>query len=271
MISIITTCFNSEEFILSCAESILGQTFKDFEWIVVDDGSSDHTLNEFRKISDPRVRLICLGHVGRGKALNTALHLSRGSLIAIQDVDDLSHPDRLLIQRKIMEQHPEIEVLGTEAMLIGEGQNDFSSGSVLPASEKDYKIIDVTQALAYYNPLPHSGLMIRRQTLLNVTGYNENRNNLYDLDLYVRLIERKIRLHRLAQPLIAKRIHPHQWFEKRNRLAYIWESLILEWRAIRTLHLNPLFYLALPALMTYRFFPQNFRIGMRKILASRAL
>ena len=268
MISMITTSFNSEPFIPSCVQSILRQTYGDFEWIIVDDGSSDLTRDKIKKLTDPRIHLISAPRIGRGKALNIALRESQGSLVAIQDADDLSHPHRLSIQREVMERHPEIEVLGAEAILIGD-KRDSPPWDHVSLNEALPEIRDVTAALAYYNPLPHSGLMIRRQTLLNVNGYNEQRKNLYDLDLYVRLLERGCRFYRLSMPLLAKRIHPHQFFEKRDRLAYIWEGFLLEGKAIRCLHLNPLFYLALPVLMSYRCFPHNLRMGVRKVFTTR--
>ncbi|MFO7906471.1 MAG: glycosyltransferase family A protein [Pirellulaceae bacterium] len=102
-VSVIVPAHNDEPYIGQCIESILGQTFEDFELIVVNDGSTDNTpsIIEEYAAKDPRVRVIHTGQKsGRGAARNTGIEAARAELIAFQDADDLSVPDRLEIQKR---------------------------------------------------------------------------------------------------------------------------------------------------------------------------
>lgn len=95
-LSVITPIYNGETFISRCYNNLLTQTHDDWEWVVVDDGSIDATVNEVRKIADPRVRLVTYQkNMGRGYARSRALEECRGEWMVIWDVDDLHFPDRL--------------------------------------------------------------------------------------------------------------------------------------------------------------------------------
>ena len=119
-LSVITTIYNAERYIEESIRSILQQTHSDFEYVVVDDGSNDGTLARLENLNDPRLRVILGGRIGRSRALNLAWQSSKGTLIAIQDADDLAFPDRLEVQLQIMKQEPHIAVLAASQILINE-------------------------------------------------------------------------------------------------------------------------------------------------------
>ncbi len=113
-ISVLMPVFNSEDFIRGAVDSILNQTFKDFELLVIDDGSTDNTWKIINSFSDTRlVKLKNPKNKGIVCSLNKALKLARGKYIARMDSDDISVADRLEKQYKFMENHPEIDVCGS--------------------------------------------------------------------------------------------------------------------------------------------------------------
>lgn len=265
LISIITTTYNADQFIGSTISSILAQDYTNFEHIIVDDGSSDHTIQKIRSINDPRIRCIEAGRVGRGKALNIAFHESRGDFIAIQDADDLSHPDRLRIEVKCLKKNEYISLLGTGEIIISSDENVVWKEAHLQNGMID-NVDDVSKYLVYYNPISHTSVIMRRKALEAVGGYNESRKNLFDWDLYIRLAASGHRIARLPVPLIAKRRHPNQFFESKRRLNYVYSSLRLQIQAIFLLGKSMLSVLSLPVLFVYRLLPGNIRMAARRRL-----
>ena len=100
LVSIITAVYNDEKFIKKSVESILNQSFSEFEYIIVDDGSTDNTLDILKEIEkvDKRVIVLTQKNQGAAAARNLAIHSAKGKYVAIQDSDDLSSPDRIKTQ-----------------------------------------------------------------------------------------------------------------------------------------------------------------------------
>ncbi len=120
-VSVVMAVHNGEKYLRQAVESILAQTFMDFEFIIVNDGSNDSTdsiLGEFAS-RDKRIIIVQNGkNIGLTRSLNRGLELAHGQLIARMDVDDISFPQRLEAQVDFMESHPEIGILGTAACVI---------------------------------------------------------------------------------------------------------------------------------------------------------
>jgi glycosyltransferase involved in cell wall biosynthesis len=110
---VVLPVYNQERFITQAIESMLAQTFTDFELIVVDDGSTDRTVEMLRRFDDSRIRCITAPHRGFIKSLVRGYEEARGSWIARMDSDDLSHPARLARQMEFLEAHPECAFVGT--------------------------------------------------------------------------------------------------------------------------------------------------------------
>ena len=108
-ISIVMPMYNSANYIQNSIQSILSQTFRDFELLIIDDGSVDNSIELVCKISDSRIKLHQNKHDFIG-SLNLGLNLSGGKYIARMDSDDIMHPDRLKIQYAFMEENPEIDI-----------------------------------------------------------------------------------------------------------------------------------------------------------------
>jgi glycosyltransferase involved in cell wall biosynthesis len=100
--------YNGERFLREAVESILNQTFEDFEFIIINDGSTDRTGEILNSYKDERLKIFNQPNRGLTKSLNRALKLSQGKYIARQDADDISEPNRLEVQVTYLEFHPEV-------------------------------------------------------------------------------------------------------------------------------------------------------------------
>jgi teichuronic acid biosynthesis glycosyltransferase TuaG len=288
MISVVITAYNAERFIRDAVRSILGQTHADLECLVIDDGSTDGTLRTVREgVADPRLRVIEAGRIGRGRALNLGLRESRGRYIAIQDADDLSHPRRLEIELMALKQGGAgcgaVGTRGLSLMILAERATTVTAAPGWPAlaapsstatggiGDVPLALQDVSGSVVYYNPLAHSSLLLRREALDAVGGYDESRTSQYDYDLLIRLVAAGYRLVLIPTVLHAHRIHPGQFFEQNERPRYVRAAYELQRAARRTLgrswFLEPVFL----GLYGYRLLPLRFRMAWRRVLQNRRL
>src|SRR5689334_11102780 len=119
-VTVVTPVYNGAAFLREAIDSILQQTFTDFEYLIIDDGSTDATPDLLREAArvDGRIRVVTREAAGVAVARNTGLSLARADLIAHQDADDLSLPDRLARQVAFLDAHPEVVMVGTFARVI---------------------------------------------------------------------------------------------------------------------------------------------------------
>lgn len=261
--TVVTTAFNAEPFIGQAIRSVLAQCGGvAFEHVIVDDGSSDRTVDVVRAVGDERVRLLQPGRVGRGAALNLGVAAGHGPFVAILDADDVAHPDRLASEVAILNATP-------DAVLVGSGQRLFCDAALeeWPATE-GASAKPVNRVLPIFNPLSHSSILVRRAAFHQVNGYDQSRRSLFDWDLYVRLAARGGTLLKLSVPLVAKRIHANQFFEGRRTFAYAKDCLALQWQALERLGRTRWLAAAFPALMAYRLLPRPARMAARRAVAS---
>ena len=263
LISVITTCYNAGDYICETIESILAQDYPNIEYIIVDDGSTDNTISEIEKFSDIRIRLVKAGRIGRGKALNLALENCRGRYIAVQDADDISHPGRLRIELNVLRSKDGI-VGSDQVVFYGDQTPDWDC---YPESFDDLK--DVTDSLIYVNPLSHTSILFSKSLSNSVEGYDPARKNLFDWDFYIRAAEKKFRMYRISSLLVGKRTHRGQFFERHNRLAYIYGSFKLQLRAGKVLKKRYRAMVSSLFFFSYRLLPAKLRIGIRQLMNKR--
>jgi glycosyltransferase involved in cell wall biosynthesis len=203
-VSVLMSVYNGERFLRAAIQSILDQTFGDFEFIAVDDGSTDASpriLDEFAA-RDPRVKPIKLPHVGFTRALNTGLAAARGELLARMDGDDEALPQRFEIQVRYLREHPDVVLVGAQVMQIDQDGDPLAP---LPGLEAEHEKID--QALMQLGwPLVHPTVIMRTDDLRAVGGYPHKYPH-EDHDLFLRLAERG-RLANVPQTLLRYRRHP---------------------------------------------------------------
>ena len=118
MISILTSTYNNEQYIREFLESVLNQTYTDWELILIDDGSTDNTREIVKSYSDPRIRYIYKEHTNLPDSLNVGYDYCKGDYIARADADDIMMPDRLQFQWDFMESHPDIDMSATAAIYL---------------------------------------------------------------------------------------------------------------------------------------------------------
>ena len=180
LVSVIIPAYNAAPFIHEAIQSILDQTFQDFEIIVVDDASTDDTVDAIRSIRDPRLYLHRNpSNIGITATLNKLLHLARGKYIARMDADDISLPHRLMLQVNMMEQNPDLWACGGHFFQFYQTENLQQ----LPTGHDAIKA-----ALLFFCPLPHPFVMIRKSAFLeNDITYNESMYYAQDYELWHRI------------------------------------------------------------------------------------
>ena len=186
-ISVLMPVYNAERFLAEAVESILKQTFTEFEFIIIDDGSTDNSINILKNYSslDPRIKLITRENRGLIKTLNEGVDLARAKYIARMDADDISLPLRFEKQIEFLDEHPEHIAVGTLAELIDiDGDLIGSFGGL-----KTHEEIDGAHIKGIGGAIVHPSAMIRRTAMVKVGGYLECYQNAEDLDLWLRLAE----------------------------------------------------------------------------------
>lgn len=140
-VTVITTVYNCEKYITQSVESILNQTYRDFEYIIVNDGSDDNTSELIKKLSLTDDRIVFIDNkdnAGRVPSLNKSLEISRGKYIAIQDADDYSLPERLEKQIAFLEKNPEYVLVGSNIIVMDENEK-FISQPLRPINNPEAK------------------------------------------------------------------------------------------------------------------------------------
>ena len=182
-ISIIMAVYNEETYIKDSVKSILNQSFKNFELIIIDDGSIDGTTQIINSFNDSRIRLIKNEeNLGLTKSLNRGLKVAEGKYIARMDADDIALPDRLKVQFNYLEKELDVGVLGGQAIQF----YDDNFKKVLKHKVTSFKEIKAT--LFCNNPMIHSTIMIRKSILVenNIT-YDETMKASQDYEMWIRL------------------------------------------------------------------------------------
>src|SRR5512138_543084 len=166
-VSVVTTVYNGEPYADRAIPGILAQTFEDFEWIIVDDGSEDRTPDVLRELAsrDPRVRVFSPGRLGITGAANYGLTQARGEYIARQDFDDRSYPDRLRLQVEFLDAHPGVGVVGGHYMLVDENRGERYVR--MPPTEHSA----IVPALAKSIPFANTIVAFRRRVWAEAGGY----------------------------------------------------------------------------------------------------
>ena len=186
LVSVVLPVYNGAKDVKQSIDSMLAQTFTDFEIIVINDGSKDETAQVLNRISEPRIRILHQDNLGLANTLNRGISLSRGRYIARQDQDDLSSPTRLEKQLAFMEANPECALLGTRA--------EIWSGNTPSGRYHDHPTDDpsIRFELLFNNPFVHSSVILRKDAVLSAGGYttDKTRQPPEDYELWSRLSRR---------------------------------------------------------------------------------
>lgn len=200
-VSVVMPVYNGQAYLRPAIESVLGQTFDDFEFIIVDDGSADRTFEIAMSYDDSRIRVVRMpSNVGLPDALNRGLDLAAGRYIARMDGDDISMPERFAKQVAYMDEHPTVGVCGTWARDIDQ------SGRVVADRPRRLG----SQLDCYYwipSPVIHPSVMMRADLAKRLRYDRTVGAYVEDFDLWLRVVETGYRLHNLDEYLLLYRVH----------------------------------------------------------------
>ncbi|MDO4932832.1 MAG: glycosyltransferase [Prevotellaceae bacterium] len=205
IISVCLPVYNAGLYIEECIDSILMQSFEDFELLIGDDGSTDNSIDIIKRYSDPRIRLIEYPHDYIG-TLNSLIDESRGKYIARMDADDIMYPERLKEQFTYMESHHQVDVLGGDMTLFH--NRDDIGGNQTGILEGKVTLSDLINGCCIYHPTT----IIRKSALEHPVRMRYDSTMVYaeDYDLWTRLVAAGKVIHNTRDVAVRYRIHSTQ-------------------------------------------------------------
>ena len=206
IVSVVMSVFNGERFLREAIESILDQSFRDFEFIIIDDGSTDGSasmLDSYQR-SEPRMRVFHQENRGLIDSLNYSCGLTRGKYIARMDADDIAVKDRLMWQVDFMEKHPEVGVVGGAIEVIN------ATGKSLKTYRYPIENRQIRSGLFRGTSLLcHPAALMRKEAFVSVKGYRKVVVDAEDYDLWLKIADR-FQLANLKAVVLKYRRHPYQ-------------------------------------------------------------
>ena len=201
-VTVLIPVYNRKKYVAAAIESVLGQSFTDFELLLIDDGSTDGSVEIMRTYTtDPRVRLVCNEHnLGIPKTRNRGIDLARGEYVAMLDSDDWAYPRRLEKQVAFLDRHRDVAVVGAWVTEMDEKGRSLRRVKILPVSPGEL------QSRLLFRSCHHHSSIMARTAVLQEYRYCEQYAVCEDFDLFVR-IARKHKLGNLPKILVCRRAH----------------------------------------------------------------
>lgn len=261
-VSVILTIYNGEKYFDRAIPGILAQDFDDFEFVIVDDGSTDSTPELLAELSarDSRVKLLTGGRMGRRAALNYGIENAVGEYIAIQDIDDISYPERLSLQVDFLDKHPEVAVVGGYYQLIDENRDE----KYVRMPPLDHQAL--INAMCKYIPFAHTLVTMRKKAWQDVNGYPES-DNIIDLRMWIAIAEKGWKLANIAEIIGEHVVYQesffHNKFKYRDRQR---ELATVQASAVRKLNLAKWKYIYPCSRLIYPYIPDKIKRGIRRTL-----
>ncbi|MGH9148288.1 MAG: glycosyltransferase family 2 protein [Vicinamibacterales bacterium] len=223
-VTVLMPVYNGERYIAQAIESVLGQTHQAFEFLIIDDGSTDNTrriLAEYASL-DTRIRVVRHANVGQPATLNRGLSLARHDWVAIIDHDDAWLPRRLERQLPVLERVPDVRLVGTWAKEINAAGVEIGTRCTGPTSAEEFRAFD---AAGQRVPITHPSVLMHRPTVLALGGYDPRFGSAADTELWTR-VARVSAIVVVPEPLLFYRIHSQsmsfrRMFEQREMLRWI--------------------------------------------------
>lgn len=258
--------YNAELYIARAIESILNQTIKEFELIIIDDSSNDSTYQIAKKYAeiDKRIKL----HRNRknlqiAETLNKGIRLSESKYIARMDADDISHPERLRLQYEYLKKNKEVAVVGANMEIINE------TGEVVSKREYPTSNEELKEIMFLYSPFAHPVVMMKKKALKEFEGYDVDKVPCEDIDLWFK-IGSKYKFGSISRFLLKYTLVPQSnTSSKLKRLELLGFKVKLN--AVRKYNHNPSLYdliYNVGQFVTLWFMPARFRIWLYNYLRS---
>ena len=210
-VAVVMPVRNGRAYLANAVESILGQTYSGFRFIIVDDGSEDSSAAEIDAYAkkDNRIRLLRQAPGGVAKALNRGIGATDADLIVRMDADDIAVPERLETQLRYLDDNPEVSVVGSFVRIIGAG------GKVRKIKRFPVGSEQIKRRMMVKNPICHSSVVMRRMAYEKAGGYDERFLTAQDHDLWLRMSAREA-FANLPVPLLNYRDHGQQVTDRSN-------------------------------------------------------
>jgi glycosyltransferase involved in cell wall biosynthesis len=210
LVTVLMPVYNAERFLSEAIDSILNQTLTNFEFLIIDDGSSDSSLQIIRSYNDPRIRLIQNEkNMGISATLNKGINLASADLIARMDADDISYPERLQKQYDYLSSHPDCALLSTQARVVTEDKQP----EYIDNTNSDYFYYNLT----FSSPIFHPSVMYRKDAVQDVGMYTVPYSE--DFELFWHLT-RKYKLYNLPEVLLDYRNNSESLHQVNKKTEY---------------------------------------------------
>jgi glycosyltransferase involved in cell wall biosynthesis len=203
-ISVVMPVYNASQFLAEAVESILAQRFADFEFLAIDDGSTDESaeiLERYARV-DPRLRMVRRPHAGLPATLNVGCDLAQAKYIARMDADDIALPERFERQAEFLDRHPRVAILGTQLQQIRE------DGTPMAVSNHPLTHAEIAANMQKFCCIHHPTVMMRTEAMRALGGYRTAFQAAEDHDFWLRAAER-FELANLPEVLLLYRLHTH--------------------------------------------------------------
>jgi len=183
-VTVLMSVYNGEKYLREAVDSILAQTFRDFEFLIINDGSTDRTGEILKSYSDQRIKII--NHeknIGLTKSLNKGLRVAKGEYVARQDADDISMPERLDKEVAFLDTNKNVGLVGTDYFLINEKDKIIDKINCLTESK------DLKEKLLEGNQFAHGSIVFKKECIEKVGMYREEFKFAQDFDFVLRISE----------------------------------------------------------------------------------
>lgn len=261
-VSVITTVYNGEDYIDQSKECILNQDYEDLEWIIVDDGSTDDSVQLLREVEseDDRVTVFTPGRLGRARALNFAVEQATGDIIVNHDIDDVSYKNRIQEQVNFLSENPDVGVVGCHYILV----DDIRNERYVRQPPTDHP--DIIRALARYIPLAHT-LATFRKSAWKEAGKYPDIENLIDMGLWIQIANEDWKFANIPEVLGEHLVHNESfWNDKYSYIEQQWDMIQMNIQAIRTLNLPMKMYIYPIGRIFYPLMPTRLKKYVRRTI-----
>jgi glycosyltransferase involved in cell wall biosynthesis len=208
-VTVVIPVYNREKYVGIAVDSILSQTFSDFELLVIDDGSIDRSIDIVRSYSDPRIRLVCnINNLGVAATRNNGIQLARGEYLAFLDSDDWAYPERLAKQTAFLDNHPEYAAVGSWSEWMSEDGVPLGRIKRKPTSPEEIA------AWRLFQQGIENSTSMARTVVLRAYRHREEFDVSEDFDLWARIAANH-KLATLPEVLVRRRMHASQLTQKK--------------------------------------------------------
>ena len=261
-LTVLMSVYNGEAYLAAAIESILRQTFTDFDFLIIDDASTDKSsiiLEKFAK-QDTRIKILTnQQNYGLAYSLRRGVEAAKTPWIARMDADDLAICDRLTKQMNYIKEHPEIDIIGSYALDINDNGEVLGTRKVPLDHENIYRLI-------WTNPLIHPTVLFRRSAIIKIGSYYcKTRQRIpEDYHLWFRACAAGLQFANLPEPLIYYRFSQENFV--RNNLKFLLAHVLIGWQGCWLVKASPLAYLGITKPLVLGILPPGLRYLVYNLL-----